>query len=176
MPSRSSSAHAKVLERRRRVLELKIAHASWQMIAEQISTQFDMPKYTRSDAYNDWKRLNEEFIRQPLDEYRDMEIAACDTMQVAIWNKVLRGELDAIETVLKIQDKRAKFQGTYAPTKIAGPDGGPLQVDMFVRGVLAAMVNAVDSLNLPADQRAAMLDKLGEDVLTIEGSIGEEQK
>lgn len=174
MPRRhvtTTPAIIKLTERRMRVFELRRAAASWQQISEKIATEYDMPKYNRSDAYNDFKKLREQTVVQPVEEHRQLEIDRLNTAQMVIWNRVMRGEYDAIELLLKIIDKRAKFEGTYAPTKITGADGGPIQFEMIARMTIKALIARVDSLDLPADKRVELLDGLQQDFLEIEGTV-----
>ena len=63
------------------------------------------------------------------DAERLME-ARFDRALNAIWNKVMDGDIPAINAMLKIEDQRAKLGGMYAPVKseVSGKDGGPVIV------------------------------------------------
>jgi hypothetical protein len=177
MPARKRSQRPsapnviKITERRMRGFELRRAGASFQQIADKIAVEYKMPKFTRGDAYNDFKALREQTVVQPVEEYRQLEVDRLNTAQIAVWNGVMRGDLPSIETFLKIQAQRAKFEGTFAPTKIAGPDGGPIKFEMVASMTIKALIARVDQINLPPEVRVELLDGLREDFLQIEGTV-----
>ena len=58
--------------------------------------------------------------------YRQEENERLDALLEAVWPDALTGDPRAIETALKISDRRAKLNGLDAPvrTELSGPDGG----------------------------------------------------
>lgn len=67
-------------------------------------------------------------------EYVELEIIRLDRALNAIWTKVQDGDQGAIATMLKIQERRAKYRGLDAPVKqeLSGPEGQPLQFSEVV--------------------------------------------
>lgn len=66
-------------------------------------------------------------------DYAQMELRRLDKALNAIWNKVIDGQLDALDRFLRIQERRAKLLGLDAPneTQLSGADGGPLAVSII---------------------------------------------
>jgi hypothetical protein len=165
---RLSPERVELLARRRRVFELRRAGGSLEAIAQAIAKEFNAPAYSRQRAHDDLRAIIRETITLPVEEYRQMEIDRLDAAQLAIWGRVLRGELTAIDRLVKIVDQRAKLQGTHAPIKLAGHDGGPIRVEIMAQMAVAAMVGVLDGLGLDDEIRVAVLDKLKAQMLAIE--------
>ena len=77
---------------------------------------------TRSGAYASvMAGLHKERV-EPADETRVLELERLDRLLNAIWDKATGGDLEAVDRALKIMERRAKFMGLDAPTKIAPTD------------------------------------------------------
>jgi flavin-binding protein dodecin len=64
-----------------------------------------------------------EVTREPAETLRDLELARLDAMQGAIWDAALAGELQAVDRVLKIMERRAKLCGLDSEhLEVAPPD------------------------------------------------------
>ena len=88
----------------------------------------------RSGAYKAVLRVLDRWTRETgenVETVRSIELRRCDSMIVALWPAALRGDPQAIDRVIKIMDRRAKFLGLDAPTKqeVSGPDGEPVRVE-----------------------------------------------
>ncbi len=71
------------------------------------------------DAFHtamDERRANAEEVA----ELRQLENDRLDALTVALWGKAMRGDLEAINTALRISARRAKLWGLDAPTRIDG--------------------------------------------------------
>src|SRR3990172_6369812 len=55
---------------------------------------------------------------ESLEELRDVEGQRLDKMMEAVWPSASAGDLEAIDTVLKIQKRRAHLYGLDKPTKV----------------------------------------------------------
>lgn len=66
-----------------------------------------------------------ETISQAKADVVEMEILRCDTYLQAIAKKIQSGDVRAIDTALRVAERRARLLGLDAPTKIAPttPDG-----------------------------------------------------
>jgi hypothetical protein len=95
-----------------RVIELRRAGLTWSVIAQQ--TGFAGP----SGAYKAYQRAAERLIRPNLEEHRDTEIDRLDRLQAAVWAKAASGDLKAIDSVLRIADRRIRILGLEAPKDI----------------------------------------------------------
>ena len=69
-----------------------------------------------------------------------MEIERLDAMLFAIWKKVEKGDLNAIETALKISARRCKILGIDMPIarEVSSPDGGRISIEFLDQCVEAA--------------------------------------
>jgi DNA-binding transcriptional MerR regulator len=147
-------------ERRRQAINLRKAGRSWAEIAELLG--HDSP----ATAYNDVKRALEQTktdLKETADDYRQLELDRLDDMLGEAWkvmkashvvvsggNVVMIGPegeerpltddgptLDAIRTLLRIAERRSKFLGLDAPTRVEGE--GTLRVvvegDVDVEGM-----------------------------------------
>lgn len=90
--------------------------------------------------------------------YRQQENERLDDLLAAVWEKatapspifdkernVVGEEIDlkAVETVLKLMDRRAKLNGLDMPakTEVSGPDGGAVLLDASQMGELNTLMN-----------------------------------
>ena len=95
-----------------RVLELRVQGFSFEQIAQEV--RFSGP----SGAWQSYQRIKKQMIFEPLEELRQLELMRLDMAQHALWNRVINGDLPAVNCVLKIMDQRAKLVGLYKPEKI----------------------------------------------------------
>jgi hypothetical protein len=101
-----------VLEKEQAVVNLRRTGLTWDQIAKRVG--YGYPSSAR-DAYY---RANARIVRDDVEELRKIEEDRLDLAQAAIWTKVLQGDYQAIQTLLKIMDRRAKLLGLDQPTKI----------------------------------------------------------
>ena len=120
----------KSVERSRRVeaLSLRIAGLTYEQIADRLNISKDGAR----DLIN---RTLDRAENQVVQEMRDLEGARLDRSQAAIWSKVLEGDVKAVDSFLRISQRRARLFGLDAPTAIN------LNV-----GVRAEMEQALDNL------------------------------
>jgi hypothetical protein len=167
--SRAWGEHLKVLDRRKRAFELRRGGASFPQIVTRIREEFDAPRYDAARAWRDVQAMIlPPGIRRDIEEYREEEVARLDAAQMAIWNRVLSGDLAAIDRLLRIIDLRSKLRGSFAPVKLAGPDGEALKVDVVANIAVTAIVGVIDKLGLDPEARTAALDEVQAAVLAIE--------
>ena len=101
-----------MLEQEAKVIELRRAGLTWATIAAQTG-------YAGAPgAYKAYQRAAERLIRPNLEEHRDMELDRLDRLQAAVWGRAALGEVKAIDSVLKIIDRRSRLLGLDAPQKI----------------------------------------------------------
>lgn len=93
------------------------------------------------------RSLSEAYNRN-VAEMRAVENDRLDRAQLAIWNKVLEGNLAAVGTFLKISAERSKINGLYAATKIDLKIGIREEMSKALAEleVLAAEVVVIDQL------------------------------
>ena len=101
-----------VIERERRVIELRRAGHTFDDIAQTIG--FANP----SVAHNAYTRaLKRTLINAGTEEVREQELDRLERLQTFAWAEAEQGNLKAMETVLKIMQRRARLLGLDAPIK-----------------------------------------------------------
>jgi hypothetical protein len=100
------------LDREQRIIELRRTGATWRQVADQMG--YAGP----SGAYQAYQRIANRFIRPKLEELRDIELDRLDRLQLGIWAKAASGDIKAIDSVLRIIEKRAKLLGLDSAQKI----------------------------------------------------------
>jgi hypothetical protein len=110
--SRKNAPEPEVLERENKIIELRRAGATWAVIAERVGYA------SASGAYNAYQRIAERVIRPNLEEYRDMELDRLDRLQMSVWPKALNGDSRAVDSVLKIIDRRTRILGLDAAKEV----------------------------------------------------------
>jgi hypothetical protein len=113
-------------QRRREVLQLKEAGATYEAIArtllERHGTHALPAGYDRRYAYKDLHRELEKLQdenREAAESVRDVELRRLDRMLRGLWNKAVQGDPQAIDRVLKIMQRRAKMLGLDEPERFA---------------------------------------------------------
>lgn len=110
--SRKNAPEPEVLERETKIIELRRAGATWAVIAERVGYA------SASGAYNAYQRIAERVIRPKIEELRDMELDRLDRLQMGVWSKALNGDSRAVDSVLKIIDRRSRLLGLDAPKEV----------------------------------------------------------
>jgi hypothetical protein len=95
-----------------RALELRKAGYSFDSIAARLGYA------NGGGAYKAVEAGLKATLQEPADELRQLEIERLDTMLVALWPKVKKGEHGAIDRALKVSERRASLIGLDAPTRI----------------------------------------------------------
>lgn len=76
------------------------------------------------------------------DMVRSIELQRCDDMLAALWPKALEGDPQAIDRIIKIMDRRARFLGLDATTKTdITTAGGPIDFKALSIEELEAIVS-----------------------------------
>lgn len=138
MPA-SRAKRADTAQRRRQAIDMRMAGASFQKIADELSYS------SRAAACQDLTRALEQAIAeqaQSMEAYREEELQRLDALLVEAWAILKRDHvtvshgkliyddrtgqpllddgptLQAIDRILKIQERRSKYLGLDAPTKV----------------------------------------------------------
>ena len=116
------------LQRHRQALELRQAGLQYQDIADRLGYS------SKSSAYKAVQSALRRTLQEPADAVRQLELARLDRMELALWPRALKGDVQAIDRILRICELRARLLGLNAPTRaqLTGADGGPLQVERVV--------------------------------------------
>lgn len=95
-----------------KVLELRRAGFTFQRIAEEVG--YASP----SGAQRALERIMTRHLPQAIEEHRWQELDRLDRMQVALWPRAMKGDDKAINTIVRLMERRARLVGMDAPTKI----------------------------------------------------------
>lgn len=135
----SSKYDQDVWEKERRVLELRRAGLTFDVIAQEVGYS------NASGAHHAYTRaMKRTLVDAGSDESRDLELDRLDRLQRFAWPQASQGNLRAIETILRIMGRRAKILGLDAPIKaeVTTYEGGT-EIDREVQRLVALL--AADS-------------------------------
>lgn len=109
--ARRRTTKPEVLERETEVVKLRRTGLTWDMIAERIGYA------SASAAHAAYQRAAKRLVQDDIEAIRKIESERLDILQSAVWLDATLGEIPAIMTVLKIQERRAKLLGLDQPFK-----------------------------------------------------------
>lgn len=104
-PKGDPTQHAiEVAEKTREALDLKAAGASYATIAK----HFDVSQRT---VYRWIDEAIKEIPRESAEQWISIEIETLSKMQMGLWKQAVNGDTWAVDRILAIQDRRAKYLG-----------------------------------------------------------------
>lgn len=112
MPTHNKVPEPELVDKELKVLELRRAGLTWQRIAEQVGYA------DHSGAYLAYKRVIKRTQQQPADELRLQELDRIDRLQLAAWPNAMKGDNQAINTICRLMERRARLLGLDMPVKI----------------------------------------------------------
>lgn len=104
--------------RRIQAVELALAGHSFDHIAQQIGY------CNRGNAWRAVQKALRDREVEAVDLYREVELARLDALQSACWETACAGDRQAIETVLRIIEKRARLMGIWDDHAARSEPGG----------------------------------------------------
>ena len=122
----------KTAKRRKEVIQLREAGATWADIADTIEERHGagaLPnhwgkRYACQDFHRALGKLQEE-VRDRARSVREMELKRLNRMQRGLWQSAINGDTDAVRTVVKLMKRRASLLGLDEPEELdvtAGTD------------------------------------------------------
>lgn len=111
---KASRAAVESSQRRSMALDLRIAGLSYQRIGDRmgISRQAAHVLVTKALAQSNDR------VSEMAEQLRRLELERLDLMQFSLWGRALRGDDRAVQSVIRIMDRRAKICGLDAPMQI----------------------------------------------------------
>jgi len=109
---KASATKVKLTEREVQALELRKAGYDLNTIAKRLGFR------GRSGAYEAIKRALMKVITEPALEVREMELQRLDQIQRNYWTRMLKGDANIIDKLLRVMDRRARLLGLDAPVKV----------------------------------------------------------
>lgn len=156
---------AEVIAREQHVLELRRAGVTFDRIAEECGIS------DRSTAHKIYKRAMARTLQEPAAEIRHLESDRLDRLQVAVWTRALRGDLSAVDRVLRIMERRSRLLGLDHSDGIAER---ALELEAGkVRLVALAVGRMFDALELTEEQRQQGTAVLLAELRAAEGEADE---
>ncbi|WP_194385228.1 helix-turn-helix domain-containing protein [Microbacterium luteum] len=106
-PRRSTTARrVSRATRKQEALSMRLAGARNDQIAQTLGVHPRTITAWVSDAIKD-------IPREEADEMRRLELDRLDALQAAVWRNAMKGDARAVDRVLAIMDRRAKYLGLY---------------------------------------------------------------
>jgi hypothetical protein len=125
--------------RRKLVLKLRKEGLLYREIAERVREQFsedELPKgFDASYVGQDLRRALQNVESDLETEARDMlrmELRRLNELQAAMWSKAMQGEESAVDRILNVMQRRAKYLGLDEPDEIRAEIGGGLDVSVLL--------------------------------------------
>lgn len=109
---RSGEQALAVHDRQLHALALRKRGASYDAIAAALGYA------GKSGAFKAVLRALHETLVEPTAEVRALELERLDHMPAAVWTAALTGDIPAQQQVLRLMDRRARYLGLDAPSKI----------------------------------------------------------
>jgi hypothetical protein len=99
-------------QKQRQALELRRAGVTYEVIARQLGYA------DRTGAYRAVRTALAQNIKEPADDVRALELERLDALLRGVWVPATQGNVQALDRVLKIMDRRAALLGLDEPVKI----------------------------------------------------------
>lgn len=96
-------SQAELLARRTKALQLKAAGATWQQVADKAGYS------TRQQAHKDVTAHFQAEHSEAAEQYRFLELERLDQMTKGVFPKALKGDVKAVDAMIKIMTRRAKY-------------------------------------------------------------------
>ncbi len=110
--SKTGVRRLSALDRQMQALDLRKSGASFAAIAQALN--YASPSGAHKAVMSAIKKV----LREPAEEVRTLELERLDRLQMAAWTKAIKGDLRAIDAVLRIMKRRAELLGLDAPARI----------------------------------------------------------
>lgn len=127
----NSARLARKVKHQEQALELRRAGLSYATIARRIGLSKSRAHALVQLGLQEARAQN----AASAEELRVEELSRLDGMLAKVYPKAAKGDLQAVDRVLKIGERRAKLLGLEAPVRIeaTGRDGAPMEVSSSVR-------------------------------------------
>ena len=106
-PSKSAKVVLQAAEVERKVMPLRLSGRSYR----EISQMTGIPQKTCHNAVMRALKRDREQVAEEAKQIREMELARLDKMLQGIWANASGGNVQAIDRVLRIQERRSKYLG-----------------------------------------------------------------
>jgi len=115
--------------------QLRVQRYSWDTIAEELGYK------NGATARKTVARYTERLPRESVEELRQTELAGLDAAEMALAERIGKGDIKAIEAMLKIKHHRARLTGLYAEGANAAIDAELMVVQTTMHAVRVARMH-----------------------------------
>lgn len=106
----SNPRRARATLKKQEALKLRAEGLTFREIAERVGYA------NRKTAAAAVRQSLQQSLQEPANEVRQLELARLDKLLSSIWGAAMLGQWKAIDRILAIMDRRAKYLGLHAPT------------------------------------------------------------
>jgi hypothetical protein len=121
----SNAQQLTTAKRRKEVIQLREAGATWEVIADTIEERHGaeaLPKHwSKRYAHKDFQRALgkvQDEVKDRARTVREMELMRLRRMQRGLWGAAVEGDTDAVRTVVKLMKRRASLLGLDEPEEL----------------------------------------------------------
>lgn len=118
--SKMNPKHVELVERKAQALDLVKLGYNTTEVARHLGLK------SRQHAHQIITKALQETIHQPAEDARKVCIQRLDLWLQKLASKILKGDVKAITTALKIEERRARLLGLDAPMQLTSPNGSPI--------------------------------------------------
>jgi DNA-binding transcriptional MerR regulator len=135
--SPTSPRRLKVRERALQALEMRKAGASFEQIRVALAYS------DKGSAYRSVMGLLTKQTDEAAEPLRRLEVERCDKLQLAVWQDAVGGDLKAVDTVLRIMERRARLLGLDKPVKVEARIEGTINTGGLSIGELGGIADLI---------------------------------
>jgi hypothetical protein len=120
MLSATAPARLRAAYRRTKVVQLRLAGRTLADIGRELGCS---PQRVHAILTREMQSA-QGLRKETAEELLQLELQRLDVLQAAVWDKALAGDLKAVETALRVIDRRVRLRGLDAPTRSQITVGG----------------------------------------------------
>jgi hypothetical protein len=148
----------RVRERRRKVVQLRLAGVQFPEIGRRLSGEFGAGAHDFAAlARMDWKRAREQSRRElddSVEELRDVQVERLEMLLSGVWKNALSGDSKSADTAGRLITQICKLKGLEPPTQLQLST----RIEMESTAVAEAVIAAIDSLGFTPEVRMRALE------------------
>jgi hypothetical protein len=157
-------------ERRRKVVQLRLAGVSFPEIGRKIAAEYGRGATDPAAlARVDWQRAREKSRRlteDSVEELREIQFDRLERVLSGVWGNAVKGDTKAADTATRVIAQICKLKGLDPPTQVQLST----RIEMESTAVAEAVIAAIDALGFTPEVRMRALEAAQERLLAIEAS------
>lgn len=162
-----SPEQLRVDERRRKVVQLRLAGVQFEEIGRRLADDYasDSPNLGAL-ARVDWQRAREKSRRlteDSVEELRAVEVERLEMLLSGVWKNALKGDTKSADTAARLIERLCKLKGLEPPTQVQLNT----RIEMESTAVAEAVIAAIDSLGFAPEVRMRALEAAQQRLIAI---------